>query len=69
MATAEPRFLPRPGLPDTDLREWIELDLEAFREMFRKSPVKRAKYEGFVRNVRIALGNLEKGGKGERGKG
>ena len=69
-ATDEPRFLPRPGLPDTDLRDWIELDLEAFREAFRKSPVKRAKFEGFVRNVRIALGNWEEGiGNGEEGEG
>ena len=56
-ATSEPRYLPRPGLPDTALREWIELDLETFRKTFRKSPVQRAKFEGFVRNVRIALSN------------
>ncbi|MDX1545570.1 MAG: tRNA epoxyqueuosine(34) reductase QueG [Rhodothermales bacterium] len=54
-ATEEPRFLPRPGLPDTDLREWAELDLDAFRTIFRKNPVKRAKFEGLMRNVRIAL--------------
>ncbi len=55
--TAEPRFLPREGMPDTELREWAELDLDAFRERFRGSPVKRAKYEGFQRNVRAALRN------------
>ncbi len=60
-ATDEPRFLPRPGLPDTDLREWIEIDLDAFRERFRKSPVLRARLEGFRRNVRIALKNAEQG--------
>ncbi len=54
---AEPRFLPREGVTDTELREWAELDLEAFRERFRHSPVKRAKYEGFQRNVRAALEN------------
>ena len=58
-ATNEPRYLSRPGLPDTSLREWIELDLKAFREIFRKNPVQRAKFEGFVRNVRIALKNWE----------
>lgn len=67
-ATDEPRFLPRPGLTDTDLRRWIELDLDAFRETFRNSPVKRAKFEGFMRNVRIALENWEEG-RGEREKG
>ena len=56
--TTEPRYLPRPGVADTELREWVELDLEAFRARFRKSPVKRAKFEGFQRNVRAALENL-----------
>jgi len=56
-ATDEPRFMPREGVTDTELREWIELDLEAFRKRFAKSPVKRAKYEGFLRNVRVALEN------------
>jgi epoxyqueuosine reductase len=56
--TQEPRFLPRPGVTDTELREWVELDLEAFRARFRKSPVKRAKFEGFQRNVRTALANV-----------
>ncbi len=67
-ATEEPRFMPRPGLTDTELRQWIELDLEAFRETFRKSPIKRAKFEGFIRNVRIALENWEEG-RGEREEG
>jgi epoxyqueuosine reductase len=59
--TDEPRFLPRPGITDTALNEWIELDLDAFRQRFRKSPVKRAKLEGFLRNVQIALENREAG--------
>ena len=56
--TSEPRYLPRPGVTDTELREWVELDLEAFRARFRKSPVKRAKFEGFQRNVCAALDNV-----------
>ncbi|HET6569515.1 MAG TPA: 4Fe-4S double cluster binding domain-containing protein, partial [Rhodothermales bacterium] len=55
--TAEPRYHPRPGVTDTELREWIELDLEDFRRRFRHSPVKRAKFEGFLRNTRTALQN------------
>lgn len=55
--TSEERYLPRPGITDTGLSEWIELDIEAFRKRFRKSPVKRAKLEGFLRNVRIAAKN------------
>lgn len=55
--TAEPRFAPRARVPDTSLDAWAELDIEAFREIFRKSPVKRAKLEGFLRNVRVAQQN------------
>ncbi len=55
--TTEPRYLPRPGVTDTELRKWIELDLEDFRRRFRKSPVKRTKFEGFLRNVRMAMEN------------
>ncbi|MXZ18521.1 MAG: tRNA epoxyqueuosine(34) reductase QueG [Rhodothermaceae bacterium] len=52
--TKDSRFLPREGIQDTPLEEWEELDLEAFRKRFRGSAVKRAKYEGFKRNVRAA---------------
>ena len=30
---------------------------EEFRELFRRSPVKRAKYQGLLRNVAVAMGN------------
>lgn len=53
-STKESRFLPREGIRDTPLEEWEELDLEAFRKRFKGSAVKRAKYEGFMRNVRAA---------------
>ncbi|MDT0630430.1 tRNA epoxyqueuosine(34) reductase QueG [Rubrivirga litoralis] len=52
--TRDARFLPRPGTEDTPAAEWAEIDLPAFRERFRRSPVKRAGWEGFVRNVRNA---------------
>ncbi|MEM9996512.1 MAG: tRNA epoxyqueuosine(34) reductase QueG [Bacteroidota bacterium] len=55
--TEEPRFLPREGVTDTELREWVELDLDAYRRRFKGTPVKRAKFEGFQRNVRQALHN------------
>ena len=57
--TSESRFSPRPGIPDTELERWIELDLDAFRKQFRNNPVKRTKFEGFMRNVRTGLKNLE----------
>ena len=44
----------------TETRQLIELlcmDDEAFRKRFRKSPVKRTKRRGLLRNVAVALGN------------
>ena len=55
--TDAPAFQPRPGLVAPDLRELAELSEETFRARFRKSPVKRSKYAGFLRNVAVALGN------------
>ena len=40
------------------LEKLAALTEDEFREMFRRSPVKRAKYAGFLRNVAIAMGNL-----------
>ena len=39
------------------LDELVEWDEEAFRQKFRGSPVKRAKWRGFIRNVLVAIGN------------
>lgn len=39
------------------LIDLIQMDDAAFRERFRKSPVKRIKRRGFLRNVAVALGN------------
>ena len=63
--TAEPRFAPRPGIASTPLDAWAELDVEAFREVFRKSPVKRAKLEGFLRNVAVARANAARSAEGQ----
>jgi epoxyqueuosine reductase len=40
-----------------DLNVLAKLDRQGFQEMFRRSPIKRSKYEGFMRNVAVALGN------------
>jgi len=52
-----PAFAPRPGSVAPPLDELAELDPEAFRERFRRSPVKRAKRRGLLRNAAVALGN------------
>ena len=39
------------------LREYLELNDDQFRWLFKNSPVKRIKRRGFLRNVCVALGN------------
>ena len=41
------------------LESFVELTAEEFRALFRKTPVWRTKYTGFLRNVAIALGNSD----------
>jgi len=50
------------GVPDTDellpyLPDLLRLDDEHFQRRFHRSAVRRAKRDGFVRNVAVALGN------------
>jgi epoxyqueuosine reductase len=40
------------------LRDYLALDETQFRALFRRSPIKRIKRRGFLRNVCIALGNV-----------
>jgi epoxyqueuosine reductase len=40
------------------LRDYLELTDAEFRALFRKSPIKRIKRRGFLRNVCVALGNV-----------
>jgi epoxyqueuosine reductase len=54
---AGPAFAPRPGAHAPDLADLAGLDAAGFRERFRRSPVKRAKRRGLLRNVAVALGN------------
>jgi len=62
--TSESAYEPRPGVLDTPLEEWRQLDQEAFSSRFRRSAVKRTKLKGFQRNVDIALSNKD-GSEGE----
>jgi epoxyqueuosine reductase len=40
------------------LRDYLALDDAQFRAVFRRSPIKRIKRRGFLRNVCVALGNV-----------
>jgi epoxyqueuosine reductase len=59
-ATEERAFLPRPGLYAPELASLLSLTEEEFRRRFRKSPIRRAKRRGFLRNVAVALGNAKR---------
>lgn len=47
----EPAFRPHPTLAEQDRKGWEELTKEVFNEIFKKSAVKRTKYEGLKRNI------------------
>jgi len=53
--TADPAFAPRHFAPP--LARMAALTEEQFREMFRDTPVTRARFVGFQRNVAIAMAN------------
>jgi epoxyqueuosine reductase len=53
--TLEPAFQAQRAMPPLD--RMAGLTEREFSEMFRGTPVKRARYEGFLRNVAVAMGN------------
>jgi epoxyqueuosine reductase len=55
--TTQPAFTPRAGIVAPELLELITLDDDGFRHRFRRSPIKRTKRRGLLRNVAVALGN------------
>lgn len=48
---SEPLFDPHPDLLKFDKKDWQEITKETFNEIFRKSAVKRTKFEGLKRNI------------------
>lgn len=49
----EPRFIPNNELMRLEKREWRELTKETFNEIFKKSAIKRTKYDGLLRNMKF----------------
>jgi epoxyqueuosine reductase len=47
----EAQFEPHPDLLGMSKQEWLEITEEIFSEIFKKSAVKRTKYEGLRRNI------------------
>jgi epoxyqueuosine reductase len=58
-ASAEDAYQPRAGLHAPQLIPLLALDQNEFRRRFKGSPILRAKRRGFLRNVAVALGNLQ----------
>ena len=52
-------YHPREAIKSPLLADLVVLDDAKFRELFRKSPVKRIGRDRFVRNVLVAIGNSE----------
>ncbi len=57
-ASQEAAFAARPYVQGLAMRDFLTLDDEGFRELFRHSPIKRIKRPAFLRNVCVALGNV-----------
>lgn len=51
----EPLFNPHPDLLNYKKEDWTEITKDVFNEIFRKSAVKRTKYEGLKRNINYIL--------------
>ena len=56
-ASSETAFAMRSAVAEMSLTDYLGLDDEQFRVLFRKSPIKRVKRRRFLRNVCVALGN------------
>jgi epoxyqueuosine reductase len=52
-----PEFNPRPGLVNPALAWLASMNDEEYRQTFRRSPIKRARYPGLRRNIAVAMGN------------
>ncbi len=53
----EPKFSPHEKLRTMQRNDWMELTQEVFNEIFKKSAVKRTKYEGLKRNIQFISDN------------
>ena len=54
--TSEPAFQPSEALLQMKPADWLGLTEEQYRRLFKGSAVKRAKYEGLMRNIKRWLG-------------
>ena len=57
--TAEESFAPRPHNLNPKLDELANIDEQKFRENYRKSPIKRTKHAGLMRNIKAVTDNQQ----------
>ena len=57
-ASSEPAFEPRQDLINKEAADWEELNLAAFRKLFKKSAIKRTRHQGLTRNIHVVAENL-----------
>jgi epoxyqueuosine reductase len=48
---SEPQFVPSPELNEMSPTDWDAITPERFAELFKKSAIKRTKFDGLVRNI------------------
>ncbi|HEY4539170.1 MAG TPA: tRNA epoxyqueuosine(34) reductase QueG [Faecalibacter sp.] len=51
LPTKQERFIGHEKINQMSKKEWEEITEDVFREIFKKSPVKRTKFSGLVRNI------------------
>ena len=51
--TEDQSFVKRKEISDMDKNSWNNLDVQKYRKLFKKSAVKRTKFEGLKRNIKI----------------
>jgi len=57
--THETAFEPIPEILEFDLKDWETLTEENFKKIFRKSPLKRSKFNGIQRNIKFIQAKKE----------
>jgi len=51
--TTEKRFLKRKEIKEMNKSDWESIDYEQYKSMFKGSPIKRTKFEGLSRNIKL----------------
>lgn len=55
----EINFTPIPEILNLTTKEWEDMSEESFKQIFKSSPLKRAKYQGIQRNLKFIKSNCD----------